>query len=126
MPYLNDRVIDNGLASLKAEADKIYVCSAEPATFTAAISTNALGNKNFGAGSVFGAIAARSPNGRKLTSVAVTDGSTTLTGTATHFATVDSANSRLLAAATLSASQVVTSPNLWTLGTFEVGIPGLV
>jgi hypothetical protein len=123
MSYLNDRVLDNGLTVLDTEADKIFICSAEPATYTAATTTNALGNKTFSAGAAFGSPAARSPSGRKVTSAAITDGSVTGTGTASHWAVVDSANSRLLAAYSLAASQAVTSGNPFTLAAFDIGIP---
>lgn len=126
MAFLNDNTLDNGLSALKAAASHIYICSAEPATYTAATSTNALGNKNFGAGSVYpGAIAAGSPSGRKLTSAAVTDGSVTGTGTATHYAVVSSASSRLEVAQSLSASQAVTSGNTFTLTAADVRLPNV-
>ena len=66
------------------------------------------------------------PNGRKVTSAAVTDGSVTTTGTASHYAVVDSANSRLLATGALASSQAVTSGNTFTLAAFDVGIPDAV
>lgn len=126
MAFLNDNTLDNGLAALKAAADKVYICSAEPATYTAATSTFALGNKNFGAGAVFpGAIAAGSPSGRKLTSAAITDGSVTANGTATHDAVVTSGSSRLETAQALSASQVVTSGNIFTKTAQDVRLPNL-
>lgn len=121
MSYINDNVLDNGLAALKSAASHIYICSAEPANYTAATSTNALGNKNFGAGSVFpGAIAAGAPSGRKLATAAVTDGSVTANGTASHYAVVSSASSRLDAANSLSSSQAVTSGNVWTMGSVDI------
>jgi hypothetical protein len=124
MPTVQDRVLDLGLNVLDTEATHIYICSAEPTTYTAATSTNALGNKNFGAGGVAGAPAAGSPNGRKVTTVAVTDGSITATGTAAAWAIVDSANSRLLATGVLSATQAVTSGNTFTLPAFDIRLPG--
>ena len=45
MATLNDRVYDNGLTVLDTEATYLYICSQEPATYTAATSTYALGNK---------------------------------------------------------------------------------
>ena len=126
MPFIADRVLDLGLNVLDTEATHIYVCNAEPATFTAATTTNALGNKNFGAGGCFGAPAARTPSGRRVSSIAVTDGSVTGTGTASHWAVVDTANSRLLATGSLAASQAVTSGNTFTLASFDIGIPGAV
>lgn len=125
MAYLNDRVLDSGLSVLDTEPDKIYICSALPGTYAEATSTYALGNKDFGsAGGAFGSPAARSPSGRKVSSTAISDGSVTGTGTAAYWAVVDSANSRLLAAGALSGSQGVTSGNTFSLGSFDIGIPG--
>jgi hypothetical protein len=59
-----------------------------------------------------------------VTIAAITDGIVTATGTATHWAITDTANSRLLATGSLSASQVVTNGNMFTLGAFDIGIPG--
>lgn len=126
MSYLNDNTLDNGLAALKAAADRIYINSSEPATYTAATSTSALGNKTLTAGNVYtAAIAAGSPSGRKLTSVAVADGSVTATGTATHNSVVTSGSSRLEIAQALSVSQGVTSGNIWTLTAQDVRLPNL-
>lgn len=122
--YLDNSILDSGLASLKSGADKIFICSAEPATYTQATSTYALGNYNFGAGSVFpSAIANGSPSGRQLVSAAVTNGSVTGTGTATSWAIVASGSTLLLASYSLSASQVVTSGNTFTLGAITVRLP---
>lgn len=123
MPLIADRVFDLGLNVLDTEATHIYVCSAEPATYTAATSTNALGNKNFGAGAAFGAPADGVTNGRRVSSVAITDGTITATGTATHWAVTDNTNSRLLATGALSASASLTSGGTFTLGSFDVTIP---
>lgn len=121
---VDSRVLDYGLSALKSEATHIYICNAEPTTYTAATSTNALGNKNFGAGNVFpAAIANGTPNGRKLTTAAVTDGTVTGTGTATNWAICDSVNSRLLAVGSLAAAQAVTSGNVFTLAAFDIRLP---
>jgi len=119
----DSRPLDYGLTVFSNEASHIYITSAEATTFAQATSTYALGNKNFGAGSTFGAPAAGSPNGRKVTSVAVTNGSVTANGTATNWAVVDSANSRLLAVGSLTASQVVTNGNQFTLSAFDIRYP---
>ncbi len=124
--FLNDNTLDNGLAALKAAADRTYICSAEPSTYTAATSTLALGSKNFGAGAVFpAAIAAGSPSGRKLTRAAITDGAVTATGTASHIADVTSGSSRLETATSLSASQAVTSGNSFSLAAADVRLPNV-
>lgn len=120
MASLNDRVYDNGLTVLDTEASHLYICSQEPTTYAQASSTYALGVK---ATPTVGAPGARTPNGRKVTVSAITDGTVSATGTATHYALVDSTNSRLLATAALSSSQAVTSGNTFTLTSFDIGIP---
>jgi hypothetical protein len=126
MPRLNDNTLDNGLAALKAAADRIYLCSQEPATYTEATSTYALGNKTLAAGGVFpNPIAAGSPSGRQLTSIAVADGTITANGNATHDAIVSSGSSRLETAQALSASQSVSSGNVFTKTAQTVRLPNL-
>lgn len=120
MASLNDRVYDNGLTVLDTEVSHLYICSQEPTTYAQASSTYALGVK---ATPTVGAPGARTPNGRKVTVSAITDGTVSATGTATHYALVDSTNSRLLATAALSSSQAVTSGNTFTLTSFDIGIP---
>lgn len=125
MPTVGDRVLDLGLNVLDTEATHIYInYTSEATTHTEASSTKACGNKNFGAGAVTGAPAAGSPNGRKVTTAAVTDGSVTATQTAGWWAITDNANTRLLATGTLAASQAVTSGNTFTLAAFDIRLPG--
>lgn len=123
MPAVQSRVLDLGLNVLDTEASHIYLCSQEPTTYTEASSTYALANNNFGAGAVFGAPAAGSPNGRKVTSAAVVSGSVTATGTAANWASTDNANSRLLAAGNLAATQVVSTGNTWQMAAFDIRLP---
>lgn len=120
MPFINDRVFDNGLTVLDTEANRLDICSQEPVTYAEATSTYTLGNKT---SLSVGAPGDRTPNGRKVTVAAITDGTVTGTATATHWAIVDTSNSRLLATGSLSASQAVTSGNTFTLGAFDIGIP---
>lgn len=120
MAFLNDRVLDNGLTVLDTEPTKLHICSSEPSTY-AGVASVTLGNK---ATPSVGAPAARTPSGRKVTVAAISDGSVTATGTASHWALVDETNSRLLAAGSLSASQAVTNGNTFTLAAFDIGIPG--
>ena len=62
-----------------------------------------------------GAPANGTPNGRAVTVADFSDGTVTSTGSVTHFAIVDTVNSRLLAAGPLSASQSVTSGNTFAM-----------
>lgn len=120
MAFLNDRVFDNGLTVLDTEANEIHVTSVEAADYTEATSTYTLGNS---ASLSIAAPSDRTGGGRKVTVAAISDGSITGTGTVTHYAIVDTANSRLLATAALTASQSVTSGNTFTLASFDIGIP---
>lgn len=126
MPFLADRVYDNGLSVLDTEANSIHICSLEPTTYTQATSTNTLGNASGGNYPGIGAPAAGSPNGRQVTVNAITAGTVTGTGTATHFAIVDTVNSRLLATGALTASQAVTSGNTFTTNSSTIRIPAAV
>lgn len=125
MPTVADRVLDLGLNVLDTEATHLYInYTSEATTFTEATSTKACGNKNWGAGAVTGSPAAGSPNGRKVTTAAITDGSVTATQTAGWWSITDNTNSRLLATGTLSATQAVTSGNTFSLGAFDIRLPG--
>lgn len=120
MAFLNDRVFDNGLTVLDTEANKITITSAEVTTYLAGNTTLALGSSTTLS---ISAPADRTGGGRKVTASAITDGSVTASGTATHYAILDTVNSRLLATGSLTASQVVTSGNSFTLSSFDIGIP---
>lgn len=120
MPTLNDRVFDNGLTVLDTEANKILITSQEATTYTEANATYALGNST---SLSIAAPSDRTGGGRKVTVAAISNGSVTASGTATHYAIVDTVNSRLLATGSLTSSQAVTSGNTFTLSTFDIGIP---
>ena len=120
MATLNDRVFDNGLTVLDTEANKILVTSQEATTFTEANVTYALGNST---SLSIAAPSDRAGGGREVVVAAISDGSVTGTGTVTHYAIVDTVNSRLLATSTLTASQSVTSGNTFTLSSVAIGIP---
>jgi len=120
MASLANRVFDNGLTVLDTEANKILLTSQEATTYTEANATYALGNST---SLSVGAPADRTGGGREVTVAAISDGSITASGTATHYAVVDTVNSRLLATGSLTESQVVTSGNTFTLGSFTIGIP---
>jgi len=119
MATLNDRVFDNGLSTLDLEANAIHVTSAEATDF-ANVAAVTLGNST---SLSIGAPQDRTGGGREVVVAAITDGSVTGTGTATHYAIVDTVNSRLLATSTLTASQSVTSGNTFTLSSVAIGIP---
>lgn len=120
MATLNDRVFDNGLSVLDTEANAVHITSQEATDYTDATTTSTLGNST---SLSIGAPADRTGGGREVTVATITDGTVTGTGTATHYAIVDTANSRLLATGSLTASQSVTTGNTFTLASFTIGIP---
>jgi hypothetical protein len=120
MATLNNRVFDNGLTVLDTEANRIDITSAEATTYAEATSTLTLGNST---SLSIGAPQDRTGGGREVVIAAITDGSVTGTGTATHYAIVDTVNSRLLATGSLTASQSVTTGNSFTLSSTTIGIP---
>tara|TARA_R110000824_G_scaffold401741_1_gene614350 strand:- start:4593 stop:4964 length:372 start_codon:yes stop_codon:yes gene_type:complete len=120
MALLDNRVFDNGLTVLDTEANAIYITSQQAVSYVDATSTSALGDST---SLSIAAPSDRSGGGREVVVAAITDGSVTGTGTATHYAIVDTANSRLLAAGSLTASQSVTTGNTFTLSSVSIGIP---
>lgn len=120
MAFVSDYVLDAALTKLDTEANRLDITSQEVTSYAQATSTYTLGNKtSLSVGSPEDA----TPNGRKAVVAAITGGSVTATGTASHWAIVDTSNSRLLATGALSASQAVTSGNTFTLAAFDVRIP---
>jgi hypothetical protein len=120
MSFIADYVLDAALSKLDTEANRLDICTQEPTTYTEATTTYTKGNKT---SLSVGAPADRTPNGRKVTVAEITDGTVSGTGTVTHWAIVDTGNSRLLATGSLSSSQAVTSGNTFTLAAFDIGIP---
>jgi len=120
MASLADRVFDNGLTVLDTEANRIDITSQESTTYAEATSTHTLGNST---SLSIAAPSDRGGGGREVVIAAISDGSVSGTGTATHYAIVDTSNSRLLATGSLSASQSVTSGNTFSLASFTIGIP---
>ena len=120
MASIADSVLDNGLTVLDTEANRVDITSQEATTYAEATSTYTLGNQT---SISISAPADRSGGGRKVTMAASSGGTVTGTGTATHYAIVDTGNSRLLVTGSLTASQSVTSGNTFSLEALDVGIP---
>lgn len=120
MATIADRILDNGLTVLDTEANRVDVTSQEATTYAEATSTYTLGNST---SVTISAPADRTGGGRKVTMSAISDGSVTGTGNATHYAIVDTTNSRLLVTGSLTTPQQVTSGNTFSLEALDVGIP---
>lgn len=126
MAYLNPLVLDNGLSIIAGADRRLDICRTEPTTYTQATATYTLGNKT---GLTIAAPSAlASPVGRKVSVPAITDGAVTTSSTGTtddaeFWAVSDPLNSRLLAAGLLSAPDLVTAGDGFTLTGFDIGIP---
>jgi hypothetical protein len=121
MPYMNDLLLDLPLQQIKDNASRVDICSQEPATYTEATSTYTLGNKT---GVTYTGPADRSPNGRKVTLDAISGGSVTGTGTASHWAASKTTSTTALYVTTsLASSQAVTNGNTFSLTAADIGIP---
>lgn len=117
MATLADRVMDNGLSVLDTEANVLHLTSQEASTYAEATSTYSLGSAT---GISISSPSDRAGGGRKVTLAAITNGVFNANGTATHYAIVDTVNSRLLATDTLTASQIVYAGNNFALTTMDI------
>ena len=124
MAFINDTELDALLASINSDVEALHICSAEPTTVTEATTTYGLGNKSTPATT---GPQDKSPNGRELQIDAISDGSVTASGDASHWALVKtSATERLLATGSLASTQTVTNGNTFTLTAFTIGVPDAV
>ena len=121
MAAMHDRIFQDGLNIVDTEVTHLRLLRASRDDLNfAAVAAVTLGTK------VNPAVVAatdRTAGGMKITISAITDGTVSGTGTATHFVLTDDDTSDVLVAGAISASQVVTSGNVFTLTEFTVGIP---
>lgn len=115
--FINDNVFDQGVNYADTNGTRIDILSQAVTTY-ADRGTYTLGNKT---GLNTGAAQNGATDGRRVIVPAITDGSVTGTGTATHWALSDGA-SVLIACGPLSASQSVTSGNTFTLDAISITI----
>lgn len=120
MSYLSDNVLDNGIGYITSNTENFYLLSADPGTTWANIATYTLGSK---ASPTIASPSDRTAGGREVVISAITDGSVSATGTATHFALTDDSASEILVVGALSTSQGVSSGNTFTTTEFTVAIP---
>ena len=116
MPLISDEVFDQGLDYADTNGTRIDICSSEPANF-AGIAAVSLGNATVNTGATQNG----ATDGRRVIVPAITTGSVTGTGTATHWA-LSNGTAILVATGPLSASQAVTSGNTFTLDAISITI----
>ncbi len=101
MPLYLDKGLDAALNYILLNADRMYICSAEPTTFLEAQSTFRLGvklNPSF-VGPINGAV-----DGRRIQIDNFSDGLWEITGDGTHYALVDEGAGELLVVEALSTA----------------------
>ena len=121
MASLGNEVFDSGLGYIDTNGTRLDITSQEATTYSEATTagTFSLGSKT---GLNVGAPADRGGGGREVTVPAISDGTVSTNGTATHWAITDG-TSVLIATGSLAASQSVTATNTFTLTSFTIGIP---
>lgn len=120
MAALGNSVLDAALSLIDSSTENLYILSADPGLTWSNIALYDLGVK---ATPGISAPGDRGAGGREITISAITDGSVTDTGTATHYALTDDSETIILASGALSSSQAVTDGNTFTLTEFTIGIP---
>ena len=117
--YVHDDVLDAAFSLIKTDCDKMTACSAQPTTFAEGDASLALAEAAM-AGSDF-TIADGDVSGRKVTVGQKTGVTVGASGTATHVALLDTANSKLLYVTTCT-SQVLTAGNGMTFEAWDIEI----
>ena len=115
MPFINDEVFDQGLDWADTNGTRLDICSTDPGGTYATVTGNTLGNKTVNTGATENG----ATDGRRVQVPAITDGSVTGTGTATHWALTNGTDT-VVASGALSASQAVTSGNTFTLDAISI------
>lgn len=122
MAFLSDNVLDFGLDYLRLNGEDLHLTTSQITAY-AGLAAATLANRP---AITIGALVDRAGGGRRAPVAAITDGTITGTGTASHFAIVDETSNEILAAGPLAANQVLTIGNVFALPTFNVGIPDAV
>lgn len=113
---VHNDVLDAALNLIKNNCTRITLCSAEPTTFAEANATYALADVTV-AGTDF-TVADGDTSGRKITFGGKSGILVDTSGTSTHVALLDVANSKLLLVTT-HASQALTSGNTTDISAFD-------
>jgi len=117
MAFIADVVFDSGLSELDTGGIRLDITSQEATTYTSATNTHTLGNATVNTG----APEAGAVDGRRAIVPAITSGTVTGTGTASHWALSNNVDT-LLATGALSATQAVTNGNTFSLDAISITI----
>ena len=119
---VHDDVLDAALNETADNGDEIFLCSAQPTTYTEASATYALADHALVVGDGNGdyIVADGDAGGRKLTVAAQAGITVDATGTALFVAICASAAGGTLLAVTTCTSQAVTAGNTVTINSFKL------
>ena len=120
MTLFHDDVYDDGLQTITDNADALHLCSADPELTWANIASYSLGSKS---SPTVGAPTDRAGGGRKVVVSAIIDGAGTGTGTVTHYALVDTGNTKILVSGALDSSRTIENGDIFLTPEFDIGIP---
>jgi hypothetical protein len=124
MAYLHTDVYDDGLNQITTLTETLYLLNADPELTWATVVSAAIGHRV--APSISIPVDRVSGGGREVIVAAITDGTVSATGTATHWAVTDDSATKVLASGLLDNSQLLTDGNTFTLNAISIGIPGPV
>ncbi len=110
---VHDDVLDAALNYIKNNATRMTLCSAQPTTYAEANATYSLAQVTVASGDF--TVANGDTSGRKVTVAAKTGLTVATSGTATHVALLDVANSKLLFVTTTTSTAVAGG------GTVDIG-----
>jgi len=117
MAFINDEVFDQGLDWADTTGTRLDICSTDPGGVYATVTSNTLGNDTVNTG----APQAGAVDGRRVVIPAITAGSVTADGTGTHWALTNGTDT-VVASGALTASQIVSNGNTFTLDAISIGI----
>ena len=116
---VHDDVLDGALNIIKNNCTRMTLCSAQPTTYTEGNATFSLGDVTLASGDFTAANGDTS--GRKVTVAAKAGVTVDASGTGTHVALLDVANSKLLYVTTCP-SQAVVNPGTMDIATWKIEI----
>lgn len=116
---VHDDVLDGALNVIKTNCTRQVLCSAQPTTYTEGNATYALADVTMASGDFTAANGDTS--GRKLTVAAKTGVTVDASGTGTHIALLDVANTKLLYVTT-TASTAVAAAGTVDMGSWKIEI----
>jgi len=125
MTFSRDAAADAYLNNIKTLAEKLVLCDGEPATYTAAQTDHATGDRLGEVAVATGdfTLADGDVTGRKITVAQKTGIPITVTGSWSHWALVDVTNTALIASGAMDTARAVSASGTATCNSFKITVP---